>query len=153
MSISALEARRRSVEIIPLLISSFDAFLRTDIHNTSTARIPSDIQGPLVMAVAVKDPISAQGDDTQARIVVVGCGTFLPLAAGGFVSNRDFFINSIAWLQDRPEAISVRSKSLFLLPLRLNALQLVVFAGLFILIIPAAFFIAGFVTWLKRRHL
>ena len=153
MPISALEARRRSVEIMPLLASSDDAFLRTDLTNVSTTRIPSDYPGPLVLAAAIRDPLWARGDDTQTRIVVVGCGTLLPLAAGGFIFNRDFFMNSLAWLQGRPEAISVRSKSLFLLPLNLNALQIVIYGGIFVFIIPMAFFVTGFVSWLKRRHL
>jgi ABC-type uncharacterized transport system involved in gliding motility auxiliary subunit len=77
----------------------------------------------------------------------------LHLAAQGIDGNRDLFMNSLTWLQDRPENITVRARSLFLLPLRMNLAQIVMFGGLFILIIPAVFFIAGFVTWLKRRHL
>jgi hypothetical protein len=153
MAVSALDAVRQTVEITPLLVSSADAFHRTDLNNTSPGRTASDIPGPLVLAAAVRDPVWIQDNEPQARIVVIGSGSFLPLASAGFVANRDFFMNSLAWLQDRPEAISVRSKSLFLLPLNLNALQIVIFGGIFIFIIPMAFFVTGFITWLKRRHL
>jgi ABC-type uncharacterized transport system involved in gliding motility auxiliary subunit len=71
----------------------------------------------------------------------------------GFEANRDVFMNSLMWLAERPETISVRSKSMFLLPLSLNLVQLIIFVALFVLIIPLSFFIAGLVTWLKRRHL
>ena len=153
MPISTIEPRRLTVEISPLLSSSPTAFLRTDLDETSPGRVPSDIPGPHTLAVAVSDPSWVRGEEPQARIVVIGSGTLLPLATGGFVGNRDLFMNSLAWLQDRPEAIAVRSKSLFRLPLRLDSMQIVLFGGLFIFIIPMAFFITGFVTWLKRRHL
>ena len=153
MPISTIEPRRLTVEISPLLSSSPAAFLRTDLDETSPGRVPSDIPGPHTLAVAVSDPSWVRGEEPQARIVVIGSGTLLPLATGGFVGNRDLFMNSLAWLQDRPEAIAVRSKSLFRLPLRLDSMQIVLFGGLFIFIIPMAFFITGFVTWLKRRHL
>ena len=153
MSISTVEPMRQTIEFAPLLRSSPAAFLRTDLNETSPTRLLSDIPGPLTLAAAVKDPSLAHDGEPQARIVVIGSGTLLPLAAGGFLGNRDLFLNSLAWLQDRPESITVRSKSLLLLPLRLNAAQIVVFGGLFIFVIPLAFFAAGFVTWLKRRHL
>jgi len=153
MSLSILETKRRTVEIAPLMTSSPSAFLRTDLNNTSAFKLPQDISGPLTLGVAVKDPSYVQGNEPQARIVAFGSGNLLPIALGGFDTNRDIFMNSLTWLQDRPETISVRSKSLFLLPLNLNLIQLIIFGGLFIFIIPAAFFITGFVTWLKRRHL
>ena len=100
------------------------------------------------------DPSWVQGNSPQARIVIIGCGGMLPFyIQGGIEANKDFFMNSFAWLQDRPETISVRSKSLFLLPLRMDLVKIIIFGALFIFVIPVAFFVTGFVTWLKRRHL
>ena len=153
MSLSVLDARRRSVEIKPLMSSSPSAFLRTNVNDNSAYKLPEDISGPLILGMAVTDPSWVQGNEPQARIVAIGCGTLLNIAAQGFDGNRDLFMNSLTWLQDRPETISVRSKSLYLLPMRLNLVQTVIFGALFIFVIPMAFFITGFVTWLKRRHL
>ena len=153
MPLSFLETKRRTVDVKPLMVSSPAAFLRSDLNNASPGKTPSDTQGPHVLAAAVMDPSYVQGNEAQARLVVIGSGSLLPLAAQGFDPNRDFFMNSFAWLEDRPETISLRSKSLFLLPLRLNLVQIIIFGLLFILIIPVAFFVTGFVTWLRRRHL
>ena len=153
MALSILETRRRTVEVTPLMTSSASAFLRTNFDESSAARLPSDISGPLIFAVAAMDPSWIQDNESQARIVAIGAGSLLPLAVQGFAANQDLFMNSLTWLEDRPESISVRSKSLFILPLRLNLVQIIVFGALFIFVIPVAFFIAGFVTWLKRRHL
>ena len=153
MSLAELETKRRSVEIKPLLFSSPLSFLRTNLEDNSASRQPADIAGPLGLAYAVTDPSWIQGNEPQARIVAIGCGSLLNIAAQGFDANRDLFMNSLTWIQDRPETISVRSKSLFLLPMRLNLVQIIIFGALFILVIPVAFFAAGFITWLKRRHL
>ena len=153
MAITTLETKRRSVEIVPLMTSSASAFLRTNLDETSTTKLPSDISGPLVLGVAVTDPSWIQGNESQARIVAIGASTLLPLAVRGFDANRDLFMNSLTWLQDRPENITLRSKSLFLLPMRLSLVQIVIFGALFIFVIPMSFFVTGFVIWLKRRHL
>ncbi len=155
MAISELPTKRRSIEIIPLMTTSAEAFFRTDLSETSAEKTASDISGPFTMAMAVTDPswIDPNKPEPQARIVAVGCGDLLPIALSGFEANRDVFMNSLMWLADQPESISMRSKSTFILPLRLNLLQIVIFGALFVLIIPLTFFIVGLVTWLKRRHL
>jgi ABC-type uncharacterized transport system involved in gliding motility auxiliary subunit len=73
--------------------------------------------------------------------------------AGEIPGNLDLFMNSLSWLEERPENISVRSKSLYVLPMRLNTLQIVIFGLLFVIVIPLALFAGGLVIWLKRRHL
>jgi hypothetical protein len=153
MALSLLDTKRRSVEISPLMTSSPAAFLRTNLDENSAVKAASDISGPLILGAAVKDPSWIQNNEPQARIVAIGCGFLLNIAAMGFDANRDIFMNSLTWLEDRPETISVRSKSVFVLPLRMNLVQIIIFGGLFIFIIPAAFFICGLVIWLKRRHL
>jgi ABC-2 type transport system permease protein len=153
MALSLLDTKRRSVEITPLMTSSPAAFLRTNLDENSDVKVASDISGPFMLGAAVKDPSWIQDNEPQARIVAIGCGYLLYFAAMGFDANRDIFMNSLTWLEDRPETISVRSKSVFMLPLRMNLVQIVVFGALFIFVIPAAFFISGLVVWLKRRHL
>ena len=153
MALAVLETRRRTVEITPLMTSSSGAFLRTNLDEYSASKLPSDISGPLMLAAAAVDPSWVQNDEPQARIVAIGAGSLLSLAAQGFDANRDLFMNSLTWLEDRPETISVRSKSLFVLPFTLYMYQVVIFGVLFIFFIPMAFFVGGFVTWVKRRHL
>jgi len=153
MALSVLETRRRSIEITPLMTSSPSAFLRTNLDYNSTTALSSDIAGPLILGAAVVDPSWVEDNEKQARIVTIGAGSLLPLATQGFDANRDLFLNSLTWLGNRSDTISVRSKSLFLFPLNISLVQIVIFGALFIFVIPVGFFVAGFVTWLKRRHL
>jgi hypothetical protein len=155
MGISELSTKRRTVKLYPLMVSSRNSWLRTDLNEGSVVRIASDIPGPVTIGMAVMDPEYIQGSEKQVRIAVIASGSLLePINVFQQIpGNLDLFMNSLTWLEDRPEALSVRSKSLFLLPLRLNGLQMIIFGGIFILIIPLGFFVSGLVTWLKRRHL
>jgi ABC-type uncharacterized transport system involved in gliding motility auxiliary subunit len=116
--------------------------------------ISSDIPGPITLGMTAMDPSWIQGNEPQARIVVVTCGTLIdPYIFQQSPGNIDLFMNSITWLEDRPETLSVRSKSMFLLPMRITAFQMILFGVIIVIIIPLAFFVSGFVIWLKRRHL
>ena len=156
MALRELDTKRRSVEVKPLMTSSPRSFLRTDLNESSPDRTASDIPGPLILGMTATDPswVDPSNPVPQARIVAIGCGSLLPIAVqAGVDANRDLFMNSFSWLQDRPENITVRSKSLYVLPLRLNLVQIIIFGVLFIFVIPVGFFAGGFVNWLKRRHL
>ena len=67
--------------------------------------------------------------------------------------NSEFFLNAVSWVNARSETISIRAKSLFKLPLRMSALQAVLFSGIFAILLPAVILILGLVIHLKRRHL
>jgi hypothetical protein len=153
LGISELEAKRRTIELKPLLSSTSISFLRTDTAELSATQIASDISGPITVAMTATDPSWIQGDEPQTRVVAVASGALLPTyqyAPG----NLDFFMNSITWLQDRPETLSVRSKNMFQLPMMgLNSFLINLYGIIIVIIIPLGFFIAGFVIWLKRRHL
>jgi hypothetical protein len=155
MGLSFLETRRRSVGIFPLLASSADSWLRTDVTNGSPGRAAQDIRGPLTIAAAAADPEYAQSGEKQARVAAVGCGFLLDALTdqGQNPANLDFFMNCLTWLEDRGDPLSIRAKSLFLLPMRMNGLEMIVFTGLFAVLIPLAFFVTGRVVYLRRRHL
>ena len=153
MALTVLDVKRSTTQISLLLTSSPLSFLRTDLDDSSVSRLPGDIPGPLALGAAVIDPSWAESGKPQTRIVAIGAGSLLPLAAQGFDANRDLFLNSLNWLGNKPESISIRSKNLILLPIRLTPFQLLLFGGLFVLVIPMCFFVIGFITWLKRRHL
>ena len=155
MGVSELSMKKRSTELKPFLVSSQNSYLRTEMESESTTRIPSDIAGPITIGMTAMDPSWIQGNEPQTRIVAIACGALLePINYYQQIpGNLDLFMNSLTWLEDRPESLTVRSKSLFLLPMRLNGLQMIIFGGLFVVIIPLGFFITGFIIWLKRRHL
>ena len=158
MSISELPTRRRQTEVIPLLHSSSGAFLRSDLNITAADVIGGDTLGPHIYAVAVEDPgtgwINPMDPEPQTRIVAFGDANILMTALRlGIPANMDLFMNSLTWLHDRQETGSVRSRSHIVGPMHLTMTNVITYGVLFIGVIPIAFFVSGFVVWLKRRHL
>ncbi|GHU03934.1 hypothetical protein FACS1894147_08480 [Spirochaetia bacterium] len=152
MGISVLDMRRRTVKTVPYLQSSNGSFLRTDLLNTNPEQTAGDIAGPLVVAAAVMDPEYAQDGETQARIAAIGGETLLAYVELN-PANMDLFMNSLNWIEDRPQSLTVESRSLFQMPLRITFVHVLAFGLLFVIIIPLTLFILALVTWLKRRHL
>ena len=153
MSISEVHPRRREIEVSNLMVSSAASFLRTDIEHLSVERLPEDLPGPLILGVAAAYPgdnwrLSAD-DGPQTRIIAIGDYNILY----DIGANRDFFMNSIAWLDDRPETTTVRSKIRVMQPMTITMVHFIVYSIILIAVIPLAFFVTGLIVWLKRRHL
>ena len=154
--IEELEVRRRSLEIKPLLETSVNAFARSEIIATDSGELlpeEGDARGPFKLGVAVTDPAPTdEGDDT--RIVVLSTAFFLRGDfQQSFPGNVDLIVNSINWVFEREETISVRPKYTLMLPLRLNNLSTWIFTGVAVVFVPLIVLGAGLVVWLRRRHL
>jgi hypothetical protein len=153
--IKILEMKKRELEIISLLSSTKRSWLRT-VENPSPAMLPTDIPGPFDTAVAISKKKFEVDEPEGYRILVAGTAAFLapnPLYGGQLKGNMEFFINGLSWVNSRSQTISIRSKSLFKIPLRINALQGLIYSGIVTIIIPLIIIIIGLVIWLKRRHL
>ena len=157
MSISEVLPRRREVEISSLIVSSPRSFLRSDVELLSLERLPDDLPGPLMLGAAAAFP----GDnwrlstDTspQTRIVAIGDPYIWIFGIDAFGANLDVFMNSIAWLDDRPETTTIRSKIRVMQPMTMTMVHFIVYSVILIAAIPLAFFVSGLIVWLKRRHL
>jgi ABC-type uncharacterized transport system involved in gliding motility auxiliary subunit len=130
----------------------------------------SDRPGPLTVAAAATrtldgaaappaGPDAPDGEPApaasgrQARVVLFGDSDFSSNQAIGLGGNRDLLLNTIAWLNERSDLISVRPKSTSGQPLILTGLQgrLVWFYSL--LLFPALLASVGFGVYLRRRRL
>ena len=154
MAVELADVRRRTLTFEPLLTTSEDSWLRTDLENDATEQIEGDIDGPHTVAMAVWDRDTDTGESTT-RLVVTGSASFLgPIGPFGTVrGNTEFFLNATSWLHDRQETISVRPKFTFLLPLNLTQAQILIFSGIFVVLIPLGLFIGALVVYFRRRHL
>ena len=91
----------------------------------------------------------------KSRILVMGNARFMgSIYPFGFIpGNRDFFLNAVGWLQNQDESLSIRPKTTLQFPMQLTGTQVLIFGGLFVIIVPLGILIAGLVIWLRRRHL
>ena len=140
------------VEELPLSQSTVSQHLKA---LKEAGLIKGDIEGPIQLAWAVSKRQMEMDEPIGFRLLVMGNSRFLgPIQPYGVMKgNMDFFLNALSWVNEREETITVRSKSLFRLPLRMDALIMYIYAGIIVILIPLGILITGLVIWLRRRHL
>ncbi len=153
-AIRELDMKKRELEITPILTSSKTSWLRTT-ENSARKRLPTDIPGPLAAAMSITKKKFETDEPEGYRILVAGTsGILAPIPPFGLLKgNVEFVLNSLSWVNSRSETISIRSKSLFKLPLRMSAGQVIIYSGIVILVIPIIIILFGLIIWLRRRHL
>lgn len=153
-AIQTLELKKRSLKVEALLSSSSKSWGKTNITNAKTlSKENGDLSGPFTLAVAITDP-APDPTKKDTKLIVVGNIQFLSQSLTAQVpGNSDFFMNSLGWLREQKQSISIRAKNLLQMRLSLTNLQALVFSGLVVIVIPLLVLGAGFFVWMRRRHL
>lgn len=154
--ISTLFPLSRSVEVVKtpptgvnvqaLAKTSPDSWAETSREELQQGQVKPDAgepRGPLsVAAVATKD---------KSRIVVYGTSN---LAANQFINlqgNRDFFLNTVSWLAEEEDQISIRPKETRQSPVFLTSQQAQAVFLLPVVVLPGLVLVGGIVTVIRRR--
>src|SRR2546429_3760301 len=134
------------INVQPLAKTSPESWGETDrqaLEQGTAKPDPQDPKGPLpVAAVVTKD---------KARIVVYGTSN---LATNQFLNvqgNRDFFLNTVSWLAEEEDQITVRPKDAKQTPIFLSAQQGRVVAVLPLVVLPGLVLAGGIVALIRRR--
>ena len=80
-----------------------------------------------------------------------GDADFASNALLGFQGNKDFVLNSVAWLAEDSDLISIRPKEPSDRRLTLTSAQQTNVIILSMFVIPGLVFLAGGLTWWRRR--
>ncbi len=119
-----------------------------------------DKKGPVGLAAAVSVAATAAGvppalGDTpqkaETRMVVFGDSDFVANSGLGIQGNRDLFLNTLGWLSQQENLISIRPKEADDRRLTLTATQQQNIMWLSLIIIPGFIFGSGVYTWWRRR--
>lgn len=145
-TVDAAKPAPAGVTVTPLARTSPDSWGETDrqaLEQGSAKPDPQDPRGPLSVAVvATKD---------KARLVVYGTSN---LATNQFLNlqgNRDFFLNTVSWLAEEEDQISVRPKDSRQSPIFLSARQGQLVFWLPVVVLPGLVLAGGIVALLRRR--
>jgi ABC-type uncharacterized transport system involved in gliding motility auxiliary subunit len=104
---------------------------------------PPDARGPLtVAAVASAD---------KARLVVFGTSLIATNQFFNIQGNRDLLLNTVSWLAEEEDQISIRPKDTKRTPVMLSAQQGQLVFLLPVVVIPGLALVAGVVVFAKRR--
>jgi ABC-type uncharacterized transport system involved in gliding motility auxiliary subunit len=112
---------------------------------------PSPSPSPAASPSASPSPAEAPPAPPEGRVVVLGDSDFASNALLGFQGNQDFFLNTVAWLAQDPDLISIRPKEpedqrMFLTQQQQWNVRIIA-----LLLIPGAFVVMGIAAWWKRR--
>jgi ABC-type uncharacterized transport system involved in gliding motility auxiliary subunit len=115
-----------------------------------------DKQGPITIASAVSAPGTAAGGAADApkpetRVAVFGDSDFAGNSATGIEGNKNLFMNTIGWLSQQENLISIRPKDADDRRLTMTAAQQTNVTWLSLFIIPGLVFFVGVSTWWRRR--
>jgi ABC-2 type transport system permease protein len=151
--VETLDLKKRTTTVEPLLVTSDKAFGKTNLQSDNTGFEAGDVKGPFNVAVAVSDRLDEQGTKF-ARLVVVGNSSYLDSQLlSAYPGNGNFFLNTLSWMYQRQDTLSIRSKDLRMYPLQMNQFISLLFSGIVVILIPVIAFGIGLTVWLRRRHL
>jgi len=145
-SIGQTKVQVQGVRFEPLARTSAQSWgetNRTELDRGVVKPDPEDPKGPLtVAAVATKD---------KARLVVYGTATLAANQGLNLQGNRDLFLNTVSWLAEDEDLISIRPKEARQTPVFLNANQAQLVFLLPVVVLPGLVLVGGIVAVARRR--
>jgi hypothetical protein len=133
-----------------LLRTTSQAYGETDIPTllkSQTSKGTNDIAGPLNLGYAVEDK------DKKPKAIILGGSTFLMDQEIQNQGNRDFALNSIGWLQEQTNQVTIRPRQgdayieAFVTASQANT----IFYGTLVFF-PLVFLLFGGLIWWRRRQ-
>ena len=125
-----------------------------------------DILGPVTIGAAVAVPVkaaepvptpaAATGDTAkpappETRIAAIGDSEFVTNQLAGVPGNVNLFMNTVNWLAQQENMISIRPRDPAERRLAMDNRQMVMVLVFSVLIVPIAVFGGGFYAWWRRR--
>lgn len=154
-AIKTVDLKRETVTVEPLLTTSQSSYGKKKADSQTAEKEAGDIDGPFNVAVAITDKVNGEKEADNPKLVVVAStvvqeAQINQLSKGG---NYDFILNSIGWLSEKTDSITVREKDVYNQYLNIDAKQALTVQIVVIYVIPAIAAIAGIVVWRRRAHL
>ena len=109
------------------------------------------MSAPVAAATPEKPEEAADAPKPESRVVVFGDSDFASNATVSAAGNRDLFMNTVGWLSQQENLISVRPKEPDDRRLTMTAAQQTNINWLALLGIPGIIFGAGILSWWRRR--
>jgi gliding motility-associatede transport system auxiliary component len=138
--------------VTPLLTTSENSFAKDKITPGQQIKLEpdKDQKGPLIIGAAASRSLDAKN---EARLVVIGDSDFAMNGAIRVPSfrNADLFLNSVNWLAEDEDLISIRPKSASNRSVTMSESQQRTFLLLSAALMPLAVIGSGIYIWWKRR--
>jgi ABC-type uncharacterized transport system involved in gliding motility auxiliary subunit len=147
-TVSQADKNKSDPQVTELLKTSARSFTIPNLKQKEVSFDPkTDTAGPLSLGIAASKKVG----DNSARLVVIGDSAYAENQWLGQQHNGDLFYNSIDWLAQDENLISIRPKSSTNRRVTLTSAQAAVLRWLDLIFLPAFVIIAGVAIWWKRR--
>jgi ABC-type uncharacterized transport system involved in gliding motility auxiliary subunit len=147
-SVNVISSSSSDVSTTELLKTSEESWAETEFKgNEAKFDEGKDKKGPITIGVAASKSVA----DKEARLVVIGDSDFASNAYAGLQRNGDLFMNSINWLAQDEDLISIRPKNPTDRRVTMTSSQQNLLFWLTIVLMPGAVIASGIYIWWKRR--
>ena len=153
-ALETAETLPEGVTVTPLLSTSDQGYNKADSLTIETLeKEEGDETGTFDIAAAAEKTVSDEENAELARLVWFGAAQMLDTQVDAMTAgaNSDLVVNAAAWLCDKQDSISIHAKSLDMEYLTVPAGARAVLSAVTIVVIPAAFLIAGILGWKRRK--
>jgi len=135
--------------------TSEESWVEMNMDNKDPSLDPeTDTPGPLVLAATLEPRGSKKGKDpNHPAIVIIGNSIFASNAYLSFPGNTDFILQSVAWLADEHDLLSIAPKDPALRPFIPNPTQEHMLLALQVFSLPSLLLLLGLTIWRRRRQL
>src|SRR3989441_13113122 len=116
--------------------------------NEATFDEKTDLKGPVSLAAVATKP---QGENKKSRLVVYGNSAFASNGAYGLQGNGNLFLNTVSWLAQDENFISIRPKSPDDRRITMTEAQGRFVNYVLVLLLPVGIIGAGIRVWVRRR--
>lgn len=154
------------VRAVELLQTTASAWGETDLGALTSGKArfdaDKDTQGPLVLGAALdllpaakKDqdkPAEAEDKPVVGHLVVIGDSDFAANAHLNQAGNRDLMLNTVGFLAEEKDQITLRPKQKASQPLLLQPEQALVALVVPVILLPLGFIVLGVVVVVRRRR-
>ena len=143
---------RDGLSVSRLLTTSDSAYCKlAGTAMTTYDKEEGDADGPFALAVAITDDLA---DGSQTQIIWMSTSQVLDDTVNSWVggANQDLFLNSLGWMCEQENAISIRSKSLSAAYLTVPDAASSGLSAVLIGAVPLAILAVGIVVVVRRKR-
>lgn len=145
------EVDPQQIAVQPLLMSSDQSWMRTDLENVQATQGESDFGGPLYLAASVMRNNAEYGEE-DGRLVVIGNAAFLENKHIALQANADFLISAVNWLHGSRVDTTILPKIINADTLQISGEQMKKLIVICSMILPGIAFLGAFLVWAARRN-
>ena len=147
-AVEKLEDKRDTVTIESLLTTSDSAYVKTNVNGT-LEKEDGDAEGPFDVGVAVTESV----DNGETKLIYLTRANLFSQQVDAMVSgnNVKLLANSVSWMCDQEQSVSIPSKSTQISYLTVTAASARMWGMVTIGLLPILCLVLGGGIWFKRR--